>query len=353
MACTVNGTEIILSGTVGVRDYFDDGFTYNDVIGALAQVGRDANINVRINSGGGVATEGAAIHALLQGHKGRVDITIEGVAASAASLIAMAGRTSMAAGAVLMIHNPSIWTSGDIVEHERTVAYLRSLNSAYAGIYADKANKPVDDVLDLMTAETWFTADQAVEAGFADRALAAGPGASDLPVSAFPYAAYAHAPKAIMAMAQAKGWTPESFKAASAAPIARKETRMSAKTTAEQAPAPITPAAPAAVAQASLDDAVKTAVAEDRARRAAIMTLADAAGREALAEHLWSTGASVEVAKATLSVAPKATPASDYEATRQPIASGLASPGGAPDAAAGTIKMKAVMAKAVARANKR
>lgn len=103
MAVIVNGTEIVLTGTVGGAAWWDeDYFTHADVIGALAQVGREADITVRVNSGGGVASEGAAIHAAFAAHKGTVEMIVEGWAASAASLFVMAGdKVTMRRGAFL------------------------------------------------------------------------------------------------------------------------------------------------------------------------------------------------------------------------------------------------------------
>jgi len=84
MGCILDGSKLTLSGAVG--DDWWDGFTYSEVVLALAAVEADADLTVHINSGGGIATEGTAIHALLAGRAGRTNIVIEGIAASAASL---------------------------------------------------------------------------------------------------------------------------------------------------------------------------------------------------------------------------------------------------------------------------
>ena len=89
MEILVDG-ELILFGTVG-EDLFGDGFTARDVINALAKL-KGKPVTVRINSGGGFADEGVAIYNALTGHGGRVTVSVEGIAASAASLIAMAGN---------------------------------------------------------------------------------------------------------------------------------------------------------------------------------------------------------------------------------------------------------------------
>src|SRR5687768_3543316 len=107
MSVIVNGNEIVLSGTVGEM-YFEDCFTASDVIVALAQVGDASDVTIRLNSGGGIATEGSAIHSAIARHSGRKTIIVEGIAASAASAIAMAADDLvMSLGALMMIHDPS------------------------------------------------------------------------------------------------------------------------------------------------------------------------------------------------------------------------------------------------------
>lgn len=213
MGLVIQDNEIILSGMVGGSAAGDSwwdppGFNSGDVIEALAQVGRDTNIVVRLNSGGGIATEGSAIHSALSQHKGTVQMIVEGVAASAASVIAMAGDTvTMMPGAVLMIHDPAGMTFGDVTAHEQSIKALNALGDAYAGIYADKTGKGVDEMRALMRAETWMTPDQAIAAAFAD--AQADPGDEGEPdPSPFAYEAYARAPERLVVMAKARNWRP-------------------------------------------------------------------------------------------------------------------------------------------------
>lgn len=327
MAVLVDGNELILTGTVGAY-WFDDGFTAADVSGALARLGRDTDITVRLNSGGGIATEGTAIHAAFSAHKGKVDVVVEGVAASAASIIAMAGqKLTMALGSVLMIHDASTMTFGNADEMERAQRELEAISNSYASIYADRTGKPAAEMRALMKPESWFTAEQAVEAGFA-HAVGATPAPERSEPAAFAYRAYANAPAPVLALADAKGWTTQRLKAASAAPTAHKEVPMST---------PTTPAAPPAPATADLDkiraEAAAEAVKADRDRRGAIMALDEAKGREALAEHFYLTGMTADAAKAALAVAPGAAQAAGktndpkaYADERAKAAAGLAKP---------------------------
>jgi ATP-dependent protease ClpP protease subunit len=317
MSVIVNGNEIVLTGTVG-DDWWGDGFTPPDVILALAEVGRTTDIVVRLNSGGGIATDGSAIHAALEAHKGRVEIVVEGIAASAASVIAMAAdRLVMSTGAVLMIHDPALVTWGNAAAHAKSIEQLDRLGDSFADIYAEKTGKPVEEMRAAMKAETWMTAQEAVDAGFAD--AVGGEVTPDEP-TAFAYGAYAHAPKALASLAEARGWKPlrspvsPTATAATPPPASTEESTMTD-------PAKTTPTAPQPDAGAAA-----------KARIRAITTAEAAAGREALAEHLaFETDLAAEAALAVLAAAPKGAEArADAYAARRAAAADLARPGDEP-----------------------
>lgn len=291
MACILDGGKLTLSGTVG-DDWWGDAFTYSDVLLALAAVEENAALTVHINSGGGTATEGAAIYSLLANRVGQTDVVIEGIAASAASLIAMAGKTvRMAEGSIAMIHDPSGFTVGTSADHAKQIESLEALATAYARVYAAKSGKTPEECREIMKAERWFTPDEAIEEGFADEAM----GRPAAAVAMFDYGKYSHAPRELRA--QAKRWIKDHPKAAmSAAPTRQsQEADMTDKTTADTKPAD-NPALMAA-----------EAVRADRTRRAAIMALDEAKGREALAEHLYTaTDWTVDEVKSALMTAPDA-----------------------------------------------
>jgi ATP-dependent Clp protease, protease subunit len=203
MGCIINGNEIILSGTVGTI-FWDDCFTTNDVILALAQIGHDKDITIRLNSGGGIATDGAAIHAAIARHKGKVTIIVEGIAASAASVIAMAAdELQMSLGSVLMIHDPSSVTFGTITDHELTIRALTALATSMAEIYATKSGRTIEECRSDMKCEMWLTGQQAVDLGYANSLLDSF--ANDNAVSepaAFDYHLYANTPVNILAFAR-------------------------------------------------------------------------------------------------------------------------------------------------------
>jgi|UPI000345BFB5 ATP-dependent Clp protease protease subunit len=208
MTVLVNGSEIVLSGTVGDL-YWDECFTASDVILALAQVGRGQDVTIRLNSGGGIATEGAAIHSAIAAHGGRKTIVVEGIAASAASVIAMAGDdVVMSPGALMMVHDPSGFTFGTVDDHEKQIVALTALATAMAGIFAEKTGKSADEVRADMRAEIWMTPEEAVAGGYADRVLTRASGADPEPQpTAFDYRHFEHPPERLVALSDRRAWT--------------------------------------------------------------------------------------------------------------------------------------------------
>lgn len=196
--------QIVLHGEVGGGFWGSDGFDARGVIAALAQLG-PGPVTVRLNSGGGDPMEGAAIHAALKAHPGEVTVRIEGVAASAASLLAMAGaRIVMAEGALMMIHDPSTLTWGNAEEHRKSAAFLEKTADVYATVYAARAGIGVDEARALMRAETWFGGSEAVAAGFATEHEESGAPAAM--AAAFDYRIYARAPAMLCALSDSRGW---------------------------------------------------------------------------------------------------------------------------------------------------
>jgi ATP-dependent protease ClpP protease subunit len=159
---------MLLYGDVGDPWGYGDGFTPSDVAMGLAEHGA-GDITVRLNSGGGSAFDGMAIHSLLKTHAGKVTIAIDGVAASAASLIAMGGdRIEIRKGAMLMIHDPSMITMGTEDDHRASAELLGKLAGSYASFMPTARRKTPDAAREIMRAETWLSSDDAVKEGFAD-----------------------------------------------------------------------------------------------------------------------------------------------------------------------------------------
>ena len=127
------------------------------------------DLNVHINSLGGSVFDGLAIYNALKSHEGKVTTMVEGIAASIASVIAMAGDTiSMAKNSLFMIHNPFTMAGGDADELRKTANVLDKIRDEIANIYSSKSEHDVETLVGLMSAETWFNADETLEMGLAN-----------------------------------------------------------------------------------------------------------------------------------------------------------------------------------------
>lgn len=285
--------ELVLYGFVG-DSYWDEGFTAREVLAALAEHGSEAPLAVRLNSGGGYVDDGRSIYNALKLHQGEVTIYVDAIAASSASLIAMAGdKVIMRSGAIMMIHDPSTITYGTAEDHEVSKQALERMGQSFAETYAARSGQSVDDVRTAMKATTWMTADEAVEAGYADETdeVTAKMAAS------FDYRAYASAPDTLTDLSKKRGWTfGPTAKAASAVQTSQKETDMADKPGADGTSAEVVKAVADATAAA-------TTAANERIQ--GILALDEANGREDLAQHFaFKTQMSVDDAKAALAAAP-------------------------------------------------
>lgn len=127
-------------------------------------------LNVHLNSPGGEAVEGVAIANVLRQHKAEVTIWVDGIAASAASVIAMAGdEIVMSLGSQMMIHDASGYCMGDAAEMRKAAEMLDSVSNSYASAYAAKTGGTTEEWRAVMEAEAWYTAEEAVAAKLADR----------------------------------------------------------------------------------------------------------------------------------------------------------------------------------------
>lgn len=333
-----------LYGVVGGDGYWEDGFSASDVIEALAEHGRDNDLTVHVNSPGGVVAEGVAIYNALTAHKGKVRIEVDALALSSASLIAMSGdEIVMRTGALMMIHEPSGFTSGPATEHERARDLLDKIAGQMAGIYADRSGKTIEDVRAAMRGELWLTETEAVEQGYATVAEAADTTAW----AAFDYRVYTKAPRALTALAAERGWKMPDTNAAPAAVHDSKELTMSVQKPAASETATANIEEIRAIAGAE-------ALAAYKARRGTVLALEETKGREALAETLLETELTVEQIKVILGSALAEgkdieREVSAYESARS-VGAGLGR-----DASSGMVAAdrSGILAAAVAKANRR
>lgn len=132
----------------------------------------EGDIDLWINSPGGDCYAAAQIYNMLMEYKGNVAVKIDGIAASAASVVAMAGTTvEISPLGMLMIHNPMTVSIGDTHEMERTITFLAEIKESIINAYEIKTELSRAKISRLMDAETWMNAKKAVELGFADSVL--------------------------------------------------------------------------------------------------------------------------------------------------------------------------------------
>ncbi len=132
-------------------------------------MGRVARLDLRINSGGGDVFDGLAIYNLLREHDARKTVHVDGLAASIASVIAMAGDDiQIADSGFMMIHNAWGLVMGDAEEARKFAGLLDQTSGAIADVYVARTGQPLDQVRQLMADETWMGSEQAIELGFAD-----------------------------------------------------------------------------------------------------------------------------------------------------------------------------------------
>ena len=161
--------DIIGNDDKWIYDWLEwDSTCPDDVKSALQTMPAGEKLIVNINSGGGSVMAGQEIYSLLHGRKD-VEIHIQSLAGSAASVIAMANTCKMSPVATIMIHNVSMsGASGDYHDMQKNAEILKTMNSALAEAYVAKTGKTKDEILKMMDKETWITASQALEMGFID-----------------------------------------------------------------------------------------------------------------------------------------------------------------------------------------
>ena len=156
---------------IGYDYWTGEGMTAKRMAGILRNVG-GKDVTVNINSPGGDVFEGLAIYNLLKEHPGKVTVKVIGLAASAASFIAMAGdEIQMAKASFMMIHNAWMVVAGDRNDLAEVSVWLTQFDETLASIYADRTGKKAADIAALMDVETWMNGEAAIDNGFADSIL--------------------------------------------------------------------------------------------------------------------------------------------------------------------------------------
>lgn len=168
---------LYLDGAIAEESWYDDDVTPALFKAELENGGGD--VTVWINSPGGDCFAAAQIYNMLKEYKGRVTVKIDGIAASAASVIAMAGDVvQMSPVGMLMIHNPSTVSWGDHKEMQKAIDMLNECKESIINAYEIKTGLPRNRLSKLMDEETWMPAQKAVELGFADEVIGVGDSAA-------------------------------------------------------------------------------------------------------------------------------------------------------------------------------
>ena len=161
---------LFLNGEISDETWYGDEVTpqlFKDELNA-----ESGDITVWINSPGGDVFAAAQIYNMLRDYKGHVTVKIDGLAASAASVIAVAGDTVLVSPvAVMMIHNPATIAMGNTKDMEAAIAMLNEVKESILNAYVDKTGLSRNKLSKMMDDETWFNAKKAVELGFADKVL--------------------------------------------------------------------------------------------------------------------------------------------------------------------------------------
>ena len=165
-----DGRTLYLNGTIAEESWFEDEITPAAFKAEL--MAGEGDITVWINSPGGDCIAASQIYCMLMDYRGAVTVKIDGIAASAASVVAMAGTTVlMAPTALMMVHNPLTVAIGDSEEMKKAVALLDEVKESIINAYEIRTGLSRARLSHLMDAETWLSAHKAVELGFADGLL--------------------------------------------------------------------------------------------------------------------------------------------------------------------------------------
>jgi len=160
--------ELIIYGDIG-ESMWGDSVTAGSVKNMLDRMDQ-GDLTVRINSPGGSVFDGFAIYNMIRQRDGKTTVYVDGLAASAASVIAMAGdEVVMGQASMLMIHDPYTMSVGGSEDMRKTADMLDKIKESIVAAYESRSEQGAEIISQMMTDETWFTADESVSMGFANR----------------------------------------------------------------------------------------------------------------------------------------------------------------------------------------
>lgn len=160
--------DIVSNDDAWIYDYLEMDCTCPSRVVAALEDAKGQPVDVYINSGGGDIFAGSEIYSAIRSYTGQTTLHVVGLAASAASVIACAGRCLISPTAMMMVHNVSGTFCGDCHDMDKAAELLRQANTAIAAAYVVKTGMTAEEALDMMDRETWITAKQAVECKLVD-----------------------------------------------------------------------------------------------------------------------------------------------------------------------------------------
>jgi len=205
--------ELLLYGEIADSTWWGDEVTPKAFWEDLQKLGDIKELRVFINSPGGDVFAGQAIYSMLRRHSATKLVYVDGLAASAASLVAMAGdRIVMPRNAMMMIHNPWTWAAGDANTLRAIADDLDKIRESLVAVYEDRTGLERERIIEMLDAETWLTAEEAVALGFAteiedSKAVAAslaGPGRLVINGVTVDLTRFQHPPKVLTVVPQVK-----------------------------------------------------------------------------------------------------------------------------------------------------
>ena len=162
---------IVSSDESWIYDWFGIENTSPKSVNKAIEEANGDELEVEINSGGGSVFAGSEIYTALRSYQGNVTVKIVGLAASAASVIATAGKSRITPTGLFMMHNVKTSASGDYRDMEHKVEVLKTANQAIANAYKEKTGLSDAELFELMDKETWMSAEDAVKNGFIDEVM--------------------------------------------------------------------------------------------------------------------------------------------------------------------------------------
>jgi len=191
--------EIEFYGYISEYSWFEDDITPKKFKEGLYSSGKGGPVTVRMNSGGGEVFAASVIKSIMVEYPGRVTVRIDGLAASAATVVAMGGDViKIQDSAYFMIHDPSIVTWGTIEEIKKALDLLKTVKAGIVDSYVNRTKLAPEKLINMMTNETWMTAQEALDFGFVDEVIKNSNKSNLQPAAITALSQYRNVPPAVM-----------------------------------------------------------------------------------------------------------------------------------------------------------